>query len=319
MDYARFVAAGAPDWDAFEKRLEAAERSPRDARYADLEGLALRHRRVLHDLALATDRYAGTAAARRLSVLALRGAHWLHADRSAPRPRLRSFWRRAFPAAIRGQAPEFALATSLFVAALVLGLTLAVANPSAGFALLGPSAVAELREGKLWTQSLTHAIPPAVSSSGIAANNMAVALTGWAGGALAGLGSLYVVVMNGFVLGAVLAATVHFSLAGELLSFVAAHGPLEITLILTTAAAGFTLGRGLFGADDRPRRVAAAEAGRRALHVLVGCLPWFVVLGLIEGFISPAPTVGVGVKVTLGVLLESLFLVVAWRPPSLEA
>ncbi len=214
--------------------------------------------------------------------------------------------------------PSWSCASASSLAAALLGLSLAVASPSVGVALLGPEAVAGLRDGQLWTQSLAHAVPPAVSSSGIATNNMAVALAGWAGGALAGLGAIYVVVMNGFLLGATLAATMHFSLAGQLLEFVSAHGPLEITLILTTAAAGLGLGRGLLAADDRPRRVAAAEAGRRALYVLVGCLPWFVVLGVVEGFISPSPSVPASLKIALGGSLEALFLLVAWRPTLAE-
>ena len=157
-------------------------------------------------------------------------------------------------------------------------------------------------------------VPPAYSSSGIATNNLSVALTAWSGGLLAGIVPLYVVLLNGLMLGATVGVTLHYSMAGELLGFIAAHGPLELTLILVAAAAGLGLGRALVAAGDHPRSVALREAGRDSLAVLLGCLPWFVVLALVEVFVSPSPELPVAVKLILGLALEGLFLALALRP-----
>jgi uncharacterized membrane protein SpoIIM required for sporulation len=107
-------------------------------------------------------------------------------------------------------------------------------------------------------------------------------------------------------------------MAAELLEFVSAHGPLEISLILVAAGAGLAVGRALVAAGDRPRTLAVRDAGRDALAVLLGCIPWFVVLALVEVFISPSPELPAFVKVTLGLALESLFLFIAFRPASPE-
>jgi uncharacterized membrane protein SpoIIM required for sporulation len=205
-------------------------------------------------------------------------------------------------------------ATSLFSTALVFGAALAIVQPGAGTVLLGRGAVEEMRRGHLWTESLVSTVPPAVSSSGIATNNMSVAMAGWAGGAALGLGALYVILLNGFLLGLILATTLHYGLAGALLEFVSAHGPLEITLILTTAAAGLGMGHALVAAEDAPRSVVLARAGRDALIVLVGCLPWFLVLGVVEAIVSPAPAVPAGLKLAIGLGLETTFLLLAWNP-----
>ena len=157
-------------------------------------------------------------------------------------------------------------------------------------------------------------MPPAYASSGIATNNLSVALTAWSGGLLAGIGSLYAILLNGLMLGATFGVTLHYSMAGALLGFVAAHGPLEITLILVAAAAGLGLGRALVTAGDKPRSVALREAGRDSLAVLLGCLPWFVLLAVVEAFLSPSPQLPVALKLTLGLTLEGLFLFLALRP-----
>jgi len=314
MDYARFLRLRRPLWQEFEEDLASARNGFGIDRYEGLERLALQHRQILHDHALAASRFPGTGAARRLARLALEGTHWLQWDRGDRIPGLRAFFGRIFPHAFHRALPRLGVVAVLFLASALLGFTLGVTRPGVGLAFLGPEARAGLEQGRLWTDSIVSAVPPALVSSGIATNNMAVALTGWAGGGLAGLGSLYVVLLNGFLLGAVFAATFHYSLAGRLLEFVSAHGPLEITLILVCAAAGLGVGQALVAAEDRPRRVVLAEAARESLVLLFGCLPWFLILGVVEGFLSPSPSVPTPLKAALGLSLLALFLTVASNP-----
>jgi uncharacterized membrane protein SpoIIM required for sporulation len=318
MDYARFVRLRRPLWEAFARGLEAARREPRRLTYGGLEDLAMGYRQVLHDHALAAARYPETGAARRLSALALAGTHRLTRQQPA-KGGLLFFLGRTFPRAFRRQLDLLGICLGLFLLAALLGLILADLRPELASAFLGPKAVRDLAEGRLWTNSLATSVPPAVSSSRIATNNLGVALLAWSGGLLAGLLPLYVVLVNGFLLGALVAVTMHYSLAGELLTFVAAHGPLEITLILVSAASGLGLGRALVEAGDRPRAEALRDAGGNALAVLLGCLPWFVLLGAVEVFVSPSPAVPVEVKIGLGCGLEALFLGLALRPAGARA
>jgi uncharacterized membrane protein SpoIIM required for sporulation len=309
MDYARFIRERAARWDAFEKALDQARREA-PLSHGELEALAIGYRQILHDHALASARYAGTGAARRLERLAVEGTHFLQEDRAGTRFSVREFFTRRFPSAFRAHLPYLGVAAALFAVASFFGFTLGVAQPGVGFAILGPGAVEGLRQGRLWTESLVTTVPPSLSSSGIATNNMSVAITGWAGGSLLGLGSLWVIVLNGFMLGAIFAATWRFELAGELAEFVSAHGPLEITLILVTASGGLAIGHGLLAAQDRPRALVVQERSRQALVLLLGCLPWFLVLGLVEALVSPSPGLPALLKLAIGLGLEAVFL--AW-------
>ncbi len=314
MEYQTLVRLRSAVWDGFERRLRDAHADPRKLGYDDLEAMALSYRQVMHDHALVAARFPGTGAATRLRRLALQGTHWLHRDTVDHLPGLGEFFARRFPLAFRAHAVHLAAAFALFTTALVFGAALAIVQPGAGTAILGREAVEGLRRGHLWTESLVSTVPPSVTSSGIATNNMSVAIAGWAGGAALGLGALYVILLNGFLLGAVVATTLHYGLAGDLLEFVSAHGPLEITLILTTAAGGLALGQALVAAEDVPRRLALARATREALILLVGCLPWFLLLGVVEAVISPAPAVPATLKLSLGLALEAVFLLLAWNP-----
>ena len=310
MDYARFVRLRKPVWEAFERQLASRDR---DLGYGELEETALHYRQVLHDHALAASRFPGTAAARRLQGLAVEGTRRLTGERGE-RGGLLRFFSRTFPLAFQRQLGLTGLAVVLFLFAAAWGLSLAVFRPALGLSLLGPQAVRGLEEGHLWTESLVSTVPPAFASSGIATNNLSVALMAWGGGLLAGLVPLYSILLNGLMLGAIFGVTLHYSMAGALLEFIVAHGPLELTLILVSAAAGLTIGRALVTAGDRPRALLLRDAGRDSLAVLLGCLPWFVVLGVVEAVVSPSPQLPFSFKVLLGLTLEGLFLSLAFRP-----
>ena len=314
MDYARFIRLRRPLWDAFEGQLAASRKRFRVVGYDRLEETALRYRQVLHDHALAASRFPGTAAARRLQSLALAGTRRLTGEGTARPGGVAAFFARTFPAAFQRQLGLLGITLALFLLAVLWGLGVAVLRPELGLTILGPEAVHGLEEGRLWTESLVTTVPPSVSSSGIATNNLTVALTAWSGGLLAGLVPLYIVLFNGLLLGATVGITLHYSMTGDLLRFIAAHGILELTLILVCAAAGLGLGRALVAAGDLPRPLALREAGRDALAVLLGCLPWFVVLALVEVFVSPAPGLPAGVKLLLGLALEGIFLALGLRP-----
>ena len=311
MDYARFVRLRRPLWEKFEAQLAAARQG---MTHAELEEMALCYRQVLHDHALSAARYPGTAVAQRLRGLAVEGTRALVVGRAEGPGGLAAFFTRTFPQAFRRQLPLTGVALALFLLAALWGLAITSQRPALGIAFLGPEAVAGLEEGKMWTDSLVSTVPPAISSSMIATNNISVALSAWSGGILAGVVPLYIVLLNGLLLGSILGLTMHYSMAGELLEFISAHGPLEISLILVAAGAGLGIGRAVLIAGDRPRSLAVREASRDALTVLLGCVPWFVVLAAVEVLISPSPTLSASFKLAVGLALEALFLALAALP-----
>lgn len=314
MEYPRFVRLRSPLWDELEAGLERARERPKSLSHADLEALAFRYRQALHDHALAAARFPGTSAARRLRRLSLAGTRFLVREQESRARGLVAFFTRSFPAALSRQRSKIALAAGLFVLGSLFGLAVTVIDPALGQAFLGPEALAGLEEGRLWTEALTTTVPPSASSSWIATNNVSVALTAWAGGAAAGLLAFYALLLNGVMLGSVIGVTLHYSMTAGLLEFIAAHGPLELTIIVVAAGGGLTLGWGLVADSDRPRDEVLAEATRDALVILGGCLPWLVLLALVESFVSPSPDYSPALKLTLGLALEGLFLTLVLRP-----
>ena len=219
---------------------------------------------------------------------------------------------------MRAHLPYFGFSLALFVCSIVMAYSLATFQPAIGVAILGQPTLEKLERGELWTESIGRVVPSSVSSSAIATNNMSVAIAAWCGGVVGGLGAIYIVITNGFLLGAIFATTARFHMSSALLEFVSAHGPLELTLILVSAGQGLAMGHAFLAPHDRSREAALRDAARLSTIGLAGILPWFVLLGFVEGFISPAPTIGVNVKLALGAAILCCFLLVALRPINKE-
>ncbi len=107
---------------------------------------------------------------------------------------------------------------------------------------------------------------------------------------------------NGLILGAVAGVLTADGHAGFFVELAAAHGVLELSAIVVAGAAGLRLGWALVDPGFRPRVAALAEEARAAVLLVLGTMPWLVVAGIIEAFISrrgisAAPMAVVGVIV----------------------
>lgn len=317
MDYAGFQARAGRDWrDLAELQARVKGRGLGSLGYEDLERLAALHRRVASDFALVRSQFPGTEVEARLRALVFTSHRLLARPPEPWAPRLGRFLRTGYPAAFTSSWPLVRLAGLFFLGAVLLGYVLTSIHPDFAVLFLGQDAMDGLRRGELWTDALTSAMPPSVTASAIFTNNLTVALVAFAGGALLGLGTLYALFTNGVMLGAVLAVTAHHGLLVPILEFIAAHGPLELFLIVVASGGGLAMGRGAIAWENLPRRMSFREGARAGLALVGGTLPWFVLLGLVEGFISPRADLGMPFKVGLGALLLATFLLYAtrWTP-----
>jgi uncharacterized membrane protein SpoIIM required for sporulation len=70
--------------------------------------------------------------------------------------------------------------------------------------------------------------------------------------------------------------------------------------------AGMTIGWALVEPGRRARRVAVPLAARTGAAIVLGTAPWFVVAGLVEGFVTPTG-LGPGPAVVFGVALGAVY------------
>jgi uncharacterized membrane protein SpoIIM required for sporulation len=152
--------------------------------------------------------------------------------------------------------------------------------------MLGAQMMDTIEKREMWTHSIVTVKP--LAASAIMTNNLSVSFTTFALGITAGIGTAWMMVVNGLLLGVIGAATWHAGMAVQLWSFVAPHGVLELPAIFIAGGAGFEIARGMLFPGLLPRRESLALAGGRAARLVLGTIPMLIVAGTIEGFLSPS-------------------------------
>lgn len=282
----RFVDERAARWD---RLATLVRRGRRDARgLAPEEVLELGHlyRAASSDLAIGQRDFPRDRATFALNGLVAEAHALVYSEAQVSSKALIDFVRRDFPRVVRANLGYVGASFALFALPGVAAYLLGVADPDVLQSTLPESLRQSLERRHLWTDIEAELRPFAASA--IMTNNIIVSVLAFAGGVAAGLFTAFVLVQNGIFIGSVLAATQEAGLAGGLLTFVASHGFVELSVIFISGGAGLRLASAILAPGDLSRRDALRLRGAQALRIVLGCVPLLAAAGLIEGFISPS-------------------------------
>jgi uncharacterized membrane protein SpoIIM required for sporulation/uncharacterized RDD family membrane protein YckC len=214
---------------------------------------------------------------------------------------LLALFRDRIPAAMHAMRVHLLAVTLLFVTSGVVGAWLIFTYPDLIAMFARPDLIATVERGELWTEGMLNVAPSAVHSVDILTNNIVVSFFAFTLGLFFGIGTLYIIGMNGLSLGALFAFVGQHGLAGGLFDFVIAHGCVELSCICIAGAAGAYIGEALVRPGRRTRGEAFREASKEALRVMGAVTVLLFVCGFIEGYVSPDPEVPRWARVTIGV------------------
>ncbi len=291
MPLDRFINERKSAWQQLEDLLALLDRSSlRRLHREEVRELGRIYRRTSSDLAIARAESRDPRLINYLNSLVIRAHGRIYRAESAEgRQRVRQFFLRDLPRAFRRTWRYTALAALIFWVFFFAGFVGTMRD--ADFSeLTGVSAewrAANTDAQERWWLDINEANQ--IEGARIITNNVGVTFYAFAWGALLGLGSLYIMALNGAQTGAVLALTYRADYGHELLTFMAGHGVVELSCIFFAGGAGLMLGSAILMPGDLSRFDALRLRTREAMHLVVACVPLLVVAGIIEGFISPAP------------------------------
>ena len=219
------------------------------------------------------------------------------------------FWRRTWPASVRAAARPILLATAIFWVGTVVGFFLTSQNPTLERFFVSPTMREAISAKRLWTESLTRTAPSA--GSHIAVNNIQVSLLAWGLGLSFGVGTVWLVLFNGLMLGAIAAACLRAGMLGPLVEFVIGHGSLELPAIWISAGAGLLMADAMLFPGRYGRRDELRLRGRTSIRIMVGIFPLLLLAGAIEAFISPSEAPGAAKALLGGFLALALLSYIA--------
>ena len=99
---------------------------------------------------------------------------------------------------------------------------------------------------------------------------------------------MFVVVYNGMILGAVAGGAIAAGNGAGFAEFVTAHGVIELSCIAVAATAGLRMGYAIVAPGPRTRGRALARRRAPAITMVLGTIPWVILAGIIEGFVTRA-------------------------------
>jgi uncharacterized membrane protein SpoIIM required for sporulation len=316
----RFVGERQGDWARLEALLGRVQGGNlRSLAADDLEELTRLYRLAASDLARARRDFPGDRVVAYLNRLVSQAYAVVYSTAGISWKDVGRWYLGGFPRLFRATAGYYLLAALLFFGTGILSFVATVSYPPSAQALLDSNTYAAItsytEQGELWTDN----IPPVTRSAEAAfimTNNIRVAIFAFAGGMLLGLGTAFALVLNGVHLGAVFGVVANHGLGFRLLSFVAGHGVIELSVICLAGGAGFMLADAIARPGMLTRSEALRLAAQRAVQLLLGGASLLVLAGLIEGFISPSALPDwfkFGVGILTGVLLYSYWLLVGRR------
>ena len=297
-------------WQQMEALLETLN-NPRTAKRSQssvaLSAFPQQYRQVCHHLAMARERQYAPYLIDRLEQLVLVGHQHLYQARSYFLTQALHFIAVEFPALIRAEARLFWLSMALlYLPALLMAFTIHYA-PQMVYTMLDHHRLESIEA--MYDPHAAHFGRERQSDDDVLMfghyikNNIGISFQIFAGGLFYGLGSIFYLVYNGLMLGAIAGHLASIGYGTTFFPFVVGHGAFELTAIMLSGMAGLKLGLALLAPGNKTRLDALHDAARLSVRIIYGVTGMLLIAAFIEAFWSALQVIPPPVKYTVGALL----------------
>lgn len=268
-------------------------------------------RQSCHDLSLAQHRMYGRKLCERLNQLVVRSYHQLHRKTGRGAERLLGFFGQTFPQSVREEWRLCVLALVFFWGPFCAMIAAAYVAPHWIFSLLGPEEMASLDKMHGAGATPLNHFSKEYGDTGVhfmmfafyVQHNIGIGLTLFGMGMLCTVGSVYALVSQGLILGAMFGYIHYTGHADNIWRFAIGHSSFELTGLVLCGVAGMRLGLGVLFPGRQTRGASIKAAGQRALPILLGAAGMLFLAAIVEGFWSSQTTLSDEVRYTFGVLM----------------
>jgi len=140
-------------------------------------------------------------------------------------------------------------------------------------------------------------------------HNIGIAFQTFASGLLFGLGSVFFLIFNGLMIGAVAGHLTYVGYGQTFWSFVIGHGAFELSAIALAGAAGLKLGWALVAPGRLPRAESLRLAARKSVLLICGVMLFLLIAAFIEAYWSSMTRPSYQTKYLVGAALWLLVVI----------
>ena len=281
MKESAFVKHNKLRWEEFEKILQ--RQQP-----ADPDRIAELFIQVTDDLSYARTHYPASRTAKYLNALAGKVHTEIYRNKREDKNRFFAFWKQEVPE-VMGQIHKSLLyAFIIFLMAGMIGAVSAYYDDTFVRLILGDGYV------NMTLENIKNGNPTSVYAGeselmmffSITWNNILVSFRVFVFGVLASLGTGFYLFYNGLMVGAFIMFFAMENQLSQALPVIMLHGTVELSSIVIAAAAGFTLGNSLLFPGTYDRLTSFKMGAMKGLKIIMGLVPFFILAGFIESFIT---------------------------------
>ena len=278
------IALRRADWTRLEQLLAKSA-----ANGADLVELATLYRSASADTARARAAGSDAGTLAFLDGLLGRAHNLLYRSPPSKAHAVRNFLVEAFPRTLRRHRRAFVTASAAFYLPFFFGLFAAWLLPGYGAAVMGHDQLESFRE--MYRRAPDDGRSLGEGTQAVAyyiQHNTSIAFSVFASGIFAGLGSAFMSVYQGLVIGAVFGFLIGDAKGRNILTFTCGHSAWELTAICIAATAGIIMGFAIVDTRGRTRMASLRAARGDVVTLILGAACMLAVAAGIEGLWSPS-------------------------------
>ncbi|MEL7037226.1 MAG: stage II sporulation protein M [Cyanobacteria bacterium J06592_8] len=310
MNINRWIRRREKNWKQLDSLLRQVEKKGlKSLSAAQIQEMASLYRSVSADLARAKTHQVGNILEQDLQRLTVRGYTQIYqGKRKQEWLAVWDFCQWGFPAVVQQTWAYIAVATAFFWVGGLVAWWYSWQDPVFMSLIVPEALISQVRDRQeLWMGSIVGVEP--LASSNIMINNLRVSFAVVAGGISGGIYTIYLLVYNGLLIGAIGALVGQHNLAFPFWAFVFPHGALELPAIFLAGGAGLLIARSILFPGQYRRVDALKFYGFQASQLTFGVVGLLIIAGIIEGFFSPNPLIPDIFKYIAGLGLFMLLLV----------
>ncbi|MFZ7945852.1 stage II sporulation protein M [Neobacillus sp. 19] len=286
MNLKQFVKMHREEWQQLEQLIGMMSKRRKSITGETITQYNRLYQKTAQNLSFSQTYFPNDEVTQYLNGLVSKAHNLLYKDQVSSFKQIRHFFSSQFIGLLVEQWKFVVAAMILFVIGAVGSFVAVVNDPLHIYAILP----AEIAQGVNPDQigKANGAIDSSLMSASIMTNNIKVAIFAFAGGITFGLVTVYLLIYNGILVGALAALFWHHEKSYDFWAFIVPHGMIELTAIFIAGGAGLLMGYKLFIPGHYTRGYQLKHHAKRSVQLLLGTIPLFVIAGVIEGFITPA-------------------------------
>ncbi|QKY69267.1 stage II sporulation protein M [Lentibacillus sp. CBA3610] len=286
MNIRQFIKRNRDDWKQLEDYITKMRKNKRHLSGRDINQFSRLYQKAAQHLSYSQTYYPNEDVTPYLNELVARAHNLLYKDQVSSFRQVRTFFGTTFIGLLLEQWKAVIVAMLLFAAGLLAAFLSVLDDPLNLYSLLPEQVAQSVNPEQLDTNN--GSIDASLMSASIMANNIRVAFLAFAGGITFGILTVYIMVLNGVMVGALAGLFWHYGYSYEFWAYIVPHGVIELVAIFIAGGAGLLMGYKLFAPGAFSRGFQLKRQAKRSVQLLLGTIPLFVIAGIIEGFITPA-------------------------------